>query len=116
MAWNELLVPKREVERGFAVGLAIIAVAVLFFAAIVVLQFALNAASNASSVKFKQTALDAAEAGLNDGMRALDVSSGTTANGTTGTSTLANTSATYTWTMVKNNLSSSQGTTAGSIA
>lgn len=100
-------------QRGFAMGLALIAIAVLFFAAIVVLQYASNSASNAGGVQSKQTAFDAAEAGLNDGMRKLDVSLGTTPNGTTGTGSLS-TGASYTWTMVVNNLASSSSTPAPS--
>jgi hypothetical protein len=108
-------VRKRATARGFAVGLAIITIAVLFLAAIVILQFATHSATDAGSVQFKQAAFDAAEAGVNDGMRALDVSGGTTPTGTTGTGTLSKTSATYTWTMVVNDLGKA-GSTSGGIS
>jgi hypothetical protein len=53
--------------------------------------------------------MDAAEAGLNDGMRALDVSLGGTPDSTTGTGTLS-TNASYTWTMVANRIGKSSKT------
>jgi Tfp pilus assembly protein PilX len=101
----------RAAQRGFAIGLALIAIAVLFFAAMVVMQYASMSASNAGGVQYKQSAFDAAEAGVNDGIRALDVALGATATGATGTGTLG-TGATYTWTMEENNLISPNPITA----
>lgn len=92
-------------RRGFAMPLAILAVAVLLFAAIVLLQYASNSGINAGSVATKQAAMDAAEAGLNDGIRALDASLGTLATTTKGVGTLS-TGASYTWTVEANNIAS----------
>jgi Tfp pilus assembly protein PilX len=106
--------PRNSARRGFAMAMALIAVAVLFFAAIVVLEYTSFSAANAANVQFKQAAFDAAEAGLNDGMRALDLNPSMT-NGSTGNGGPLSTTATYTWTMVVNNLKSSASTTSGSM-
>src|SRR5438477_331948 len=96
---------KRSSERGIAMVSALIVVAALFFAVVAVLRYTSYSASNAGSVQVKQIAFDAAEAGLNDGIRALDVAQGVMTNNTTGgPTTLVGTGASYTWKMVVNNL------------
>ena len=96
--------PATRAQRGIAMASALIVIAILFFAVVAVLRFTSNSASNAQSVELKQTAFDAAEAGLNDGIRSLDIAQGVMANGATGSNTLTGTGAQYTWTMVYNNL------------
>jgi len=99
---------KRSAQRGIAMVTALIVIAVLFFAAVAVLRFTSDSATNAGNVQMKQLAFDAAEAGLNDGIRALDVAQGAMGNGASGSNTLTGSGAAYTWTMTLNNLNNPQ--------
>lgn len=104
----------KSAQRGMAMASALIAIAILFVAVVAVLQYTSSSAVNAGSVEFKQTALDAAEAGLNDGIRTLDVDQGIMTPGQPGSSSTGSlqTGASYTWTMRVNNLTGGTSTPA----
>jgi Tfp pilus assembly protein PilX len=86
-------------SRGFAMVFALFVVALLLVVGLAMLAVSQNSASATLNMEYKQTAFDAAEAGLNQGIDRLDASQGFSSSGS---GALSN-GYTYTYS-VKNNL------------
>jgi type II secretory pathway pseudopilin PulG len=78
---------ERRRERGFLLGYVLIVVAILAIVSMMLLESAQNGATNARQIEVKNDSFDAAEAGLNAALEALDLS---LSQSTSRSATLAN--------------------------